>query len=159
LEWLGHVLRDEVVGAGVAELLRAEFDEPMVRDTVLFHGVLGDVVSGRKFMDVGDWVWGLNRYEVFAGVSEFGLADESVREQGVGLLRVTAALSDGSWEGARERVNRGRIVDEGLVELVLSRPGDAALIAGVVSEHHVTDPVAILAVLEGMTPSLASGAL
>jgi hypothetical protein len=56
-------------------------------------------------------------------------------------------------------VNRGRIVDEGLVELVLSRPGDAALIAGVVSEHHVTDPVAILAVLEGMTPSLASGAL
>jgi hypothetical protein len=158
LEWLNPLLAgDKEFGAGVSDLVSAGVGAPLVRDSVLFHGLLGDAVSGIPFREVSSWVRGLSRYEAFDHVVEFGREDDDVIQQCVGLLKVTTALGDESLTGLH--VVRGMISNEALKNLVMERPSDAGEIARMIRENHVTDAATIRGLLNGVVPSLASGTL
>ena len=158
LSWLTPVLgEDGEMSSRIAGMVNNGYKESLIRDSMLFQRLLSETGHHISPSHLPSLVRGLSRYDQFDDVVEFGLEDEKVQNQCIALLLVAAELASGPLTD--HAMDRNRIIDDSLVGLILERTEDAALLAGVIREHHVIDPTTILGVLDGTTPSLASGAL
>lgn len=105
---------------------------------------------------------------IIAAAWDYSKADERIKLQCLALMNTAAAIEETgrgnnwtsmSFHSLVMQVKLARLTDNDLIVRLVTRPHEAEDIIKVIKEHGVTDYRTIRGILDGIAPSLSSGAL